>query len=515
MDIDAELARFKPSPALREWVGGTIQTFLDQAARDKEIIRQRDLKIQALALELAHHRRMRFGKKSEALSAEQRDLFEETWESDLGEIQAEVEVLVTPSEPRASRSRAGRQPLPEHLPRIEHRHEPESCTCGKCGSALVLIGEDVTEQLDVEPARFFVHRHIRPQLACRPCESVVAAEVPPAIIDGGMASPGLLAWIMTSKYVDHIPLYRLERIAARDNVILSRSTQAEYVGKVGVSVQPLVDRLVAHLLQGSALLADETPVQQLDPGAGKTKRGYLWAYRSNDLEGGPPIVVFDYQPSRAGVHARNFLEGWEGHLMVDDYVGYKAGLGDKVKELGCLAHVRRKFYELFVANKSPLAQQALQRIAQLYEIESRGKTMQAQERLELRQREAKPILTDFLAWIEETLHVVAKGSGAHKALLHASRRSEALARYVESGILPIDNNLVESAIRPIALGRKNWLHVGSERAGRRAANIQSLLETAKLNGLDPYAWLKDTLEKLPVWPNSRIDELLPLRAKPA
>jgi transposase len=411
--------------------------------------------------------------------------------------------------------RAGRQPLPEHLPRIEHRHEPDSCTCGQCGKDLVKIGEDISEQLDVEPARFFVHRHIRPQYACRACETITAAPIPAAIIDGGMAAPGLLTWVMISKFLDHLPLYRLEQIAGRQQVPLARSTLAEWVGRVGVALQPLVDRLTVLLRERHVLHADETPVPQLDPGKGKTKKAYLWAYRSNDLEPGPPILVFDYQPGRHGLHARNFLDDWHGHLMVDDYAGYKALFKEGVTELACLAHARRKFFDLYAANQSPIAAEALRRIGELYDVERQAQAMDAASRLQLRQNEARPRLDALHAWLLETRIRVADGGGTAKALDYSIKRWPALIRYANSGVLPIDNNPVENAIRPIAIGKKNWLFAGSERAGTRAAAIQSLLGTAKLNGLDPHAWLKDTLEKLPIWPNSRIDELLPLRlAKP-
>ena len=223
-------------------------------------------------------------------------------------------IATEPALPRAPRQRAGRQPLPDHLPRIEHRHEPESCTCSQCGNDLIKIGEDVSEQLDVEPARFFVHRHIRPQYACRACETISAAPIPPAVtgwpraIDGGVAAVGLYVWVLIGKYLDHLPLYRLEQIASRDQVILSRSTMAQWVGRIGVTLQPLAERLTELLLERNVLHADgprpatETPVAQLDPGKGKTHRAYLWAYRSNVLETGPPMVVFDYQTSRAGRH---------------------------------------------------------------------------------------------------------------------------------------------------------------------------------------------------------------------
>ena len=527
MDLQAELARFSPDPKLANWITGTVQNLLDQAQKDAAESVRRDTelhaaktKIQALTLELMHLRRMRFGARSEAFSAEERDLFQDTLASDvaaaeaeLARKQAEAAETATPQAPRPPRPRAGRQPLPDHLPRIEHRHEPESCTCGKCGSALVKIGEDITEQLDVEPAKFFVHRHIRPQYACRPCETVSAAPIPPAVIDGGMAAVGLYVWVIIGKYLDHLPLYRLEQIAARDRVILSRTTMAEWVGRIGVALQPLADRLAALLLERSVLHADETPVQQLDPGQGKTKRAYLWAYCSNVLETGPPIVVFDYQTSRAGRHAQNFLLDWKGHLMVDDYSGYKVLFAQGVTELACVVHARRKFFDLNEAQANPIALEALRRIAALYAIESQGQDMTVEARTALRQDEAQPLLQSMHDWLLQTRMTVANGGGTAKAIDYSLRRWSALSRYATDGRFPIDNNPVENVIRPIALGRKNWLFTGSERAGQRAAAIQTLLATAKLNGFDPAAWLRDTLEKLPTCRNSEIDSLLPLRAE--
>ena len=530
MEFHAELARFNPDPSLSNWITDAVQKMLDQAQKDASEatrlaaqITHRDTelfaanaKIQALVLELAHLRRMRFGASSEALSAEQRDLFQETLVSD--SIAAAAELVrqlasapTTPDVPPVPRPRAGRQPLPDHLPRIEHRHEPESCTCGQCGKALVKIGEDISEQLDVEPARFFVHRHIRPQYACRACETVVAAPIPPAVIDGGMAAIGLYVWLIIGKYMDHLPLYRLEQIAARERVILSRSTLAEWVGRIGVSLQPLADRLAMLLLERAVLHADETPVAQLDPGRGKTKRAYLWAYRSNVLETGPPIVVFDYQTSRAGQHARDFLAGWQGHLMVDDFARYKALFAQGVTELACLAHARRKFFDLHAANANPMALEALNRIAALYAVERQGDDLDVAARTQLRKDEAQPLLHSMHDWLLRVRLTVANGGGTAKAIDYSLRRWTALTLYATDGVLPIDNNPVENIIRPIAIGKKNWLFVGSERAGKRAAAIQSLLATAKLNGLDPAAWLRETLEKLPTCLNSQIDSLLPLR----
>jgi transposase len=259
---------------------------------------------------------------------------------------------------------------------------------------------------------------------------------------------------------------------------------------------------------------------QLDPGSGKTRKAYLWAYRSNDLQPNPRIIVFDYQGSRSGQHARNFLDGWQGHLRVDDYAGYKALFADARKgmdkrsltsciELACFAHARRKFFDLYQANRSPMAQEALERIAKLYAIEAEAKDLGIGQRQLVRQDKAKPLLEDLYAWLQDTLGKTAPGGASAKALSYALKRWSALVRFADTGHLPIDNNVTENCIRPIALGRKNYLFVGTERAGKRAAAIQSLLGTAKLNGLDPAAWLKDTLEKLPTWPNSKIDELLP------
>ena len=533
MELHAELARLNATPELTEWVAGTVQKLIDQAQKDaaesirlSEQIARRDIdlhaaqtKIQALVLELAHLRRMRFGARSEAFTGQERDLFQETLASDIAAAEAKLaqeqeDKPATTPVTKPARPRAGRQPLPDHLPRIEHLHEPETCTCGKCGGDLVKIGEDITEQLDVEPARFFVHRHIRPQYACRPCETVSAAPIPAAVIDGGMAAVGLYVWVIIAKYLDHLPLYRLEQIAARDQVILTRSTMAAWVGRIGVALQPLADRLAELLLKRRVLHADETPVAQLDPGRGKTKRAYLWAYRSNVLETGPPIVVFDYQGSRAGRHAKEFLAGWQGHLMVDDFGGYKVIFTQGVTELGCLAHARRKYFDLNEAQANPIAQEALRRIAALYAIEVQGRDMDVEERTHLRRQYALPQLQAMHDWLLQTRVTVANGGGTAKAIDYSLKRWAALSRYATDGRLPIDNNPVENVIRPIALGRKNWLFTGSEQAGQRAAAIQSLLGTAKLNGLDPAAWLRDTLEKLPTCLNSEIDSLLPLRAEP-
>lgn len=343
MNSIVELAQQAHDPVLTDWVKAQVSALQRQLAERDAELKRRELKIQQLTLELAHHKRICFGCKREALTSEQRDLFAEASDEDGAAIVAELEQQQAPASAPRQHKRTGRNPLPPELPRIEHRHEPESCTCGDCGRDLIMIGEDISEQLDVEPARFFVHRHIRPQYACRNCETITAA-------------PGLHAWVLIQKYLDHLPLYRIEKISDRHGVPIARSTLAQWVGQLGVSLQPLVDRLAELLKQGKVLHADETPVQQLDTGKGKTKRAYMWAYRSNDLEGAPRIVVFDYQTSRSSAHARNLLQDWRGHLMVDDN---KALFQQGVTELACLAHCRRKFFDLHAAGGHPVAKAAL------------------------------------------------------------------------------------------------------------------------------------------------------------
>lgn len=504
-------------PAVREALIAGLQSDYDRL--QKRIQHDRFI-IEKLKLELAYLRRIRFGQKSEGLKGEQQDIFNDALAEDIGNIAEQIDSLSSDPEEtktRKVRERAGRQPLPEHLPRIEHHHDLGSCACGQCGQDLVKIGEDITEQLDVEPAKFTVHRHIRPQYACRQCETVTAAPMVPALIEGGMATPGLLAWIMVSKFSDHLPLYRIEQIATRSGVPLAQSTMGDWVGRTGFHLTPLWDELKKRLLSQSVLHADETPVQQLAPGKGKTHKSYLWAYRSNTLDHAPPVIVFDYQSTRQGRHVRDFLGEWRGSLCVDDYVGYDALFkSDKdgavpCIEVGCMAHARRKFFDLHAANESPMAAEALRQIQMLYEVEADAKMMSIQERQALRMTRAVPLLKSLHEFLIDSRTKSADNGASAKAIDYSLKRWGALSRYAITGDLPIDNNPVEQTIRPVAIGKKNWMFVGSERAGKRAAIIQSLIGTAKLNGIDPYAWLKNTLECIPVWPNHQIVDLLPIK----
>ncbi len=480
---------------------------LDAIEQRDRTIHHRETKIAKLTAEIARLRRVQFAAKSERMNPDQRELFDEAMAADIAAAQSELDALRTPDTAKVPRKTPQRRALPADLPRIETRHERESCDCATCGRALVAIGEHVSEKLDCEPVKFFVRRDIYPQYACRTCQTIVAEPVAPAILDRGMAAPGLLAQVVIQKYTDHLPLYRQEAIFARSGIELSRTTLAEWIGVVGLRLQPLVDTLHARLLTEPILHADQTPVAQLDPGAGKVRRAYLFAYRS---AGVAPIVVFDYGASRAGKHARAFLGEYQGALMVDDYAGYKALFDQGITELGCWAHARRKFFDAHQASASPLATEAIRRVAALYRIEASARDMTPAARGNHRQRHATPLLEDIKRWLDTLRPNVLGNTGLHRAIKYTLKRWPALVRYLDDGRYPIDNNLIENAIRPIAVGRKNWLSAGSHTAGQRAAAIMSLLATAKANGLEPHAWLTDVLTRLPTTKDRDIVTLLPI-----
>ena len=484
--------------------------------RDREIAFKQAL-IDKMTHEMAVLKRLKFAAQSERVAPEQRNLLEETIDTDIAALELELEnAKSTPAGEREKRQ-PKRQPLPADLPRSEHRHEPANTTCN-CGCALKRIGEDVAEKLDYVPGVFTVERHVRGKWVCTECETLVQAPVAPHIIDKGIPTAGLLAQVLIAKYVDHLPLYRQEAIFGRAGLAIPRSTLAQWVGTCGVQLQALVDALSEELLTHTVLHADETPVAMLKPGNGKTHKAYLWSYCTTSFD---PVkaVVFDFTESRAGEHARVFLgidtdvphSGWHGTLVCDDYSGYKAAFKHGVIEAGCLAHARRKFHELWVNHQSPIGEKALEFFRELYKIEREVQLLSADDRRRIRQDKAEPIAKNFRAWLEAQRARVPDGSATAKAIDYSLGRWVALTRYLDDGDLPCDNNWVENQIRPIAIGRSNWLFAGSLRAGKRAAAIMSLVHSAKLNGHDPHAYLRDVLERLPTQPASRIGELLPHR----
>jgi transposase len=474
--------------------------------------------IDKLTHEMAVLKRLKFAARSEAYNAEQKSLLEETIDTDLAALAAEIEQAQPSPQGQDNKQKPKRQALPANLERREIHHEPQDTLCA-CGCQLKRIGQDVAEKLDYVPGVFTVERHIRGKWVCAQCETLVQAPVPAHVIDKGIPTAGLLAQVLVAKYADHLPLYRQESIFARSGLALPRSTLAQWVGQCGVQLQPLVDALRAELLQHSVLHADETPVAMLKPGHGKTHRAYLWSYCTTGYNH-TKAVVFDFADSRAGQHARDFLGlagqgGWLGSLVCDDYSGYKACFEMGVTEAGCLAHARRKFHELWVNHQSTIGERALKFFIQLYDIEREVRELSASERKQIRQERSRPVADALHLWLVEQRKKIPEGSATIKAIDYSLRRWQALTRYIDDGDLPADNNWVENQIRPIAIGRNNWLFAGSLRAGKRAAAVMSLVHSAKLNGHDPYAYLKDVLERLPTQPASRVAELLPHRWAPS
>jgi transposase len=463
--------------------------------------------IEHLKLQIARLKRMQFGRSSEKLDA-QIDQLELILE-DLETSQAQISPVAKSAEPKAA---PVRRPLPEHLPREVVRHEPEP-GCPDCGSVLKAIGEDVAEMLEYVPASFKVIRHVRPRLACSCCERIVQQPAPIRPIDRGIPGPGLLAHVLVSKYADHLPLYRQAGIYARQGVELERSTLADWVGSAARLLDPLVNALGKHVLGAEKLHADDTPVPVLQPGRGTTKTGRLWTYVRDDRPAGssePPAVWMRYTPDRKAIHPSEHLKHFAGILQADGYAGferlYETG---RIQEAACWAHVRRKFYDIAQATSSPIATEAIHRIAALYAIETEIRGRPPDERRAARQARASPLLEDLRIWLQATLSKLSSKGQLALAIRYALTRWAALIRYAADGRIEIDNNSAERSIRNVALGRKNFLFAGSDAGGERAAAIYSLLGAAKLNGLDPELYLRTVLERIAEHPINRIDELLP------
>jgi len=486
----------------------------EQLLRKDEQLTSRDEEIERLKLLIAKLRRMQFGRKSEKLDWEIEQL-----ELKLDELQASraQQVAACPSPMAASdvnrAAKRARQPLPAHLPRETHKILPKQDTCPDCSGSLKLLGEDVSEMLEYVPEHFKVIRRVRVNLACARCDKIVQAEAPSRPIERGIAGPGLLAHVLVSKYADHLPLYRQAEIYARDGVELDRSTMAEWVGGCSRLLEPLVEALRRHVMSATKLHTDDTPVPVLAPGRGKTKTGRLWTYVRNDRPWGdqtPPAVWYAYTPDRKGEHPQAHLREFRGTLQADAYPGYEEIYkGGRVTESLCMSHVRRPFYDLYEAHKSAVAKEALERIAALYTIEEEIRGRAAEERRAVRTARSKPLLESMKKWFEETLDKLSKKSDTTRAIHYALDRWDALTRYCDDGRLEIDNNAAERSLRGVVLGRKNYLFCGSDAGGERAAAIYSLIGTAKLNGLNPEAYLREVLSRVADHPINRVEELLP------
>jgi transposase len=375
------------------------------------------------------------------------------------------------------------------------------------------LGEDVSEQLEYLPARFKVIRHVRPKYACACCDHIAQASAPTRPIARGIAGPGLLAHVLVAKYCDHLPLYRQSVMYAREGVTLERATMAEWVGATSQLLTPLVEAIRRHVMAASKLHADDTPVPVLAPGRGKTKTGRLWVYVRDDRPAAgtaAPAVWFAYTENRKGEHPQRHLAHYHGILQADAYGGYQAIYDTgQVMEAACWAHARRKFYELHQARPSPITAEALRRIGELYAIEAKIRGKPPEERHRVRQAEARSLLENLEAWLRTTMETLSRKSDTTAAILYALNRWAALRRYGDDGTIEIDNSAAERALRGVALGRKNYLFAGADSGGERAAAMYSLIETAKLNGIDPEAYLRQVLACIADHPINRIDELLP------
>lgn len=488
-------------------------------ARDAEVALLK-LMVDKLKAQLLRRVRAQFGPSSEQLDGQQMALIEGKPLDELGTAKA-------PAKAHAAHAPEVDRKLPAHLPRDSQVHRPpttgdhhdaagQACGCTACGGRLRLIGQDVSEQLEYVPAHFKVIRHVRPKLACVACEAIFQAAAPSRPIARGIAGPGLLAHVMVSKYCDHIPLYRQSGIYARDGVIIDRSTMAGWVDHGDELLDPLVAALGRYALAGAKVHADDTPVGVLDPGRGRTKTGRLWVYVRDDRAAASkdaPAVWFQYSPDRRGEHPHKHLENFSGILQADAYGGWrKLYDSGRVSEAACWAHARRPWWELHLSlgrAHGTVAEQALQRIAALYAIEADIRGQPPEDRRRQRQARAGPLLQELHAWLSSMVGRVSAKSEIAGAIGYTLSRWQALTRYRDDGRIEIDNNTAERALRGVSLGRKNYLFMGSDAGGERAAAIYSLVETAKLNRLDPEAYLREVLTRIAEHPINRIDELLP------
>ena len=481
-------------------------------------VNSRDVELHALTLmvdklkyQLAVLRRGKFGASSEGL--EQLELLIEAVETERAEIRQKAGIVSSPEE----KAQPKRNPLPAHLPREDVVHEPAP-DCAHCGKPMRKLGEDVREELEYVPGRFIVNRHVRPKLSCRDCGHIAQAPMPSLPIVHGKPGPGLLAHVLVSKYCDHLPLYRQAQIYEREGVEINRSTMADWVGRSAALLDPLAEAVGRHVFEADAIFTDDTPVPVLDPGRGRTKTGRFWTYvRDGRAHGSnePPAAFYRYAPDRKGKRPKDHLKDYSGFMHADGFAGYDKLYGGNIKEVACMAHVRRKLFDIAESTGSPIATEALQKIAELYAIEKDIRGSPPETRAAVCQERAKPLFEELLKWFEAKLPALPGRSALAQAIRYAISRMKRMRAYLESGHCELDNNTAERSVKGVALGRKNYMFVGSDAGGERAAAIYSLIETAKLNGVNPQAWLTDVLTRIQDHPINKIDELLPWRFEPA
>jgi transposase len=493
----------------------TLQRMVRTLAAECGTLTEAEAEIERLRLIIQKLQRSQFGRRAERLDDDQLLFGFEDLNADI----ARAEAILPLTTVKPSRLRADRPSLPAHLPREDIRLDLDHQTCPCCGGALHAIGETVSEMLDHVPARLRVIRICRPRYGCRACGSIHQAPAPERPIAKGLASPGLLAHVLVAKYCDHLPLYRQSQIFARHGVEIDRSTLANWVGGACWWLEPLQARLATHVFGSTKLFADDTPIPVLDPGRGRTKTGRLWVYARDDRPWSgpePPAAVYFYSPDRKSERPAAHLQDFRGVLQVDGYAGFeRLTLPGDIVLAACWAHARRKFYEVHQATDSPIAAEALKRIAELYAIETTIRGQTSIDRKDARQAKSLSLANAMKVWLEMQLGRVPPAGPLAEAIRYALARWPALTRFLDDGRIELDNNPVERAIRPIALGRKNHLFAGSDGGGVRWATVCSLIATAKLNNVEPFAWLRDVLQRMTDGhPASRLDELLPWNWQP-
>ena len=463
--------------------------------------------------------RGQFGRRSERLDDDQLQLALEDLDTDIAHVEASLPETED-EQVKAARGVRGRLSVPDHLEREDMVLDIGTDACPDCGGTVHEIGESVAEMLDWVPARLRVLRIRRPKYGCRACGTIHQVPAPERPIAKGLASPGLLAHVLISKYCDHTPLYRQSQIFARHGVELGRSTLSNWVGGASWWLEPLRARLAEHVFASGKLFADDTTIPVLDPGRGRTRTGRLWVYARDDRPWrgtDPPAAVYFYSPDRRAERPAAHLNRFKGVLQVDGYPGFEQlTTGGTIVLAACWAHARRKFYDVQQATASPIAAEVLRRIGELYAIETDIRGQTEHDRSAVRLLRSKPLVDAMKPWLEAQLQRVPKRSGLAQAIRYTLKRWPALCRFLDDGRIELDTNTVERAIRPVTLGRKNHLFAGSSGGADRWAVAASLITTAKLNDVEPYAYLKDVLERMTNGhPMSQIDDLLPWNWKPS
>lgn len=474
-------------------------------------VKSQALMIEKLKHQLAGQNRHRFGVRSESLDQLNLTFEEDEAIAEAASEQAQPEAPSVEDKPPRQHSR---KPLPAHLDRHEEVLSPgEDCT--RCGGKLKTLGEDITEELEYVPGRFIVNRIVRPRKGCACCEAIVQSPLPSRPIERGRPGPGLLAHVLVSKYADHLPLYRQSQIYAREGIDLDRSTMADWVGRSTALLEPLADAIGRIVRRGDALFADDTPVKMQAPGQKKTKTARVWTYVRDERPwsgSSPPCAWYQFTIDRKGEHPVSHLAGYKGWVHADGYSGFNGLFGhDKADEMACMAHVRRKFVDVFASQGNAIAEEAIHRIAELYAVEKEARGKPAEARVAVRQARSKPIFEDLEAWLHAQLPKISGKSPLAQAIRYALGRMAKARAYLENGHLELDNNTAERAVKPVAIGRKNWMFAGSEGGGKAMAIAFTLTETAKLNNIDPQAWLTWVLAQIADHKITRLDELLPWR----